>query len=202
MSVHFLEKNPFFVLEVAPTDKRTTIISKAEEKAFFLEGNSCDEAQASLLNPSKRLSAEMDWFCGCDETATSKIRQSIKDKTTLSTDGLVGIAKLNATLFNFAISSYDDYFDIGYAILDIDEQYGAVIPFELMETLNECHSQAGILAVSEDVYVERESFIAISCLLSAETSSDNLLRSSSISPNSASSIFAIESANAVFCLSL
>lgn len=155
MSVQFLEKNPFFVLEASPTDKRATIISKAEEKAFFLEGNSCDEAQASLLNPLKRLSAEMDWFCGCDEATTSIIRQSINNKTAISTDGLTGLAKLNATLFNFAISSYDDYFEVGYAILDIDEQYSAITPNELMETLNECHSQAGILAVSADE-VERE----------------------------------------------
>ena len=155
MSVQFLEKNPFFMLEVAPTDKRATIISKAEEKAFYLEGNSCDEAQASLLNPSKRLSAEMDWFCGCDEATASNIRQSIKNKTVISTDGLTGLAKLNATLFNFAISSYDDYFEVGYAILDIDEQYGGVTPSGLMETLNECHKQAGILAASEDE-IERE----------------------------------------------
>ena len=155
MSVQFLEKNPFFVLEVAPTDKRATIISKAEEKAFFLEGSSCDEAQTVLLNPSKRLSAETDWFCGCDETTTATIRQSIKNKTTISTDGLTGLAKLNATLFNFAISSYEDYFEVGYAILDIDEQYSSITSSELMETLNKCHSQAGILAVSEDE-VERE----------------------------------------------
>lgn len=155
MSVQFLEKNPFFVLEVATTDKRATIINKAEEKAFFLEGNSCDEAQAVLLNPSRRLSAEMDWFCGCDETTTSTIRQSIKNKIAISTDGLTGLAKLNATLFNFVLSSYDDYFEVGYAILDIDEQYSSVTSSELMGTLNESHSQAGILAVSEDE-VERE----------------------------------------------
>ena len=46
MSAQIFEDNPFFVLEVAPTDKRAIITSKAEEKAFFLEGNSCDEAQA------------------------------------------------------------------------------------------------------------------------------------------------------------
>lgn len=155
MSVQFLEKNPFFVLEVAPTDKRATIISKAEEKAFFFEGNSCDEAQASLLNPSRRLSAEMDWLCGCDEATISNIRQCIKNKTAISTNELTGLAKLNATVFNFAISSYENYFEIGYAILDIDEQYSAVAPLELMETLNECHSKAGILTVSEDE-VERE----------------------------------------------
>ena len=116
MSFQFLENNPFFVLEVAPTDKRAAIISKAEEKAFFLEGNSCDEAQASLLNPSKRLSAEMDWFCGCNEATVSNIRQCIKNKTAISTNELTGLAKLNATLFNFAISSYDDYFEVGYVV--------------------------------------------------------------------------------------
>ena len=155
MSFQFLENNPFFVLEVAPTDKRAAIISKAEEKAFFLEGNSCDEAQASLLNPSKRLSAEMDWFCGCDESTILKIRQCIKNNTIISTNEVTGLAKLNATLFNFAISSYDDYFEIGYAILDIDEQFDAITPFNLMEILNECHTQAGVLAVSEDE-IERE----------------------------------------------
>jgi len=150
-----LVKNPFYVLEVAPADKRAIIISKAEEKAFFLEGNACEEAQASLLNPSKRLSAELDWFCGCNESTVSNIRQSIKNNTAISTNELTGLAKLNATLFNFAISSYDDYFELGYAILDIDEQYDDVTPFELMETINECHSQAGILTVSEED-VERE----------------------------------------------
>lgn len=155
MSIQFLEKNPFFLLEVSPTDRRATIISKAEEKAFLLEGNSCDEAQAYLLNPSKRLSAEMDWFCECDEATVSNIRQCIKNKTPINTNELTGLAKLNATLFNFAISSYDDYFDIGYAILDIDEQYGTMTLFELSEILNECHNQAGILKVSEDE-IERE----------------------------------------------
>ena len=111
-----LVKNPFYVLEVAPTDKRAIIISKAEEKAFFLEGNACEEAQASLLNPSKRLSAELDWFCGCNESTVSNIRQSIKNNTAISTNELTGLAKLNATLFNFAISSYDDYFELGYAM--------------------------------------------------------------------------------------
>ena len=150
MSSNFLETNHFFVLEVSPTDKRDTIISKAEEKAFFLEGNICDEAQASLLNPSKRLAAEMDWFCGCDDTTIANIFKCIKNKTTISTNELTGLARLNATLFNFTISTYDDYFEIGYSILDIDEQYRAVTAFELTETFNECHAKAGILAATED----------------------------------------------------
>ena len=49
----FLESNPFYVLEVMPNEKRGSIISKAEEKAFFSDDNKCEEAQAKLLNPEK-----------------------------------------------------------------------------------------------------------------------------------------------------
>ena len=45
----YLERNPFYILEVSPAEKRATIIAKAEEKSFFAEGNECEEAQASLL---------------------------------------------------------------------------------------------------------------------------------------------------------
>ena len=62
MQVFNINNNPFYLLEVSPKDKRATIISKAEEKAFFLEGDSCETAQATLLNPAKRLIAELDWF--------------------------------------------------------------------------------------------------------------------------------------------
>ena len=145
-----LSKNPFYVLEVAPTDKRSVIIDKAEEKAFFFDSNVCDEAQTSLLNPAKRLSAEIDWFCGCDGEAISRIRTNIDTCTAIDTDKLTGLARLNASLFNFAISTYDDYFDIGYAILDIDEQYSAIDEKALADTINACHSKAGIIQISED----------------------------------------------------
>ena len=44
----FLEKNPFYILEVMPNEKRGAIISKAEEKAFFADDNECEDAQAIL----------------------------------------------------------------------------------------------------------------------------------------------------------
>lgn len=150
MDIQFLEKNPFFVLDVLPTDKRTTIVGKAEEKAFFLDGNICNEAQMSLLNPAKRLSAEMDWFCECDATMISDIRSSIESHSLIHTDSLSGLARLNATLFNFAISDFEDYFEIGYAILDIDEQYSSIETTALADAINACRAKAGLLPVSDD----------------------------------------------------
>ena len=155
MNVQFLENNPFYVLGALPTDKRATIIAKAEEKAFFLDGSKCDEAQSSLLNPSKRLSAEMDWFCECSEKAITDICQCVSSQKLIKLVGLEGLSKLNALLFNFELTDYEDYFELGYAILDIDEQYDSISAIKLMEAINRCHGQAGFVEVVEED-VERE----------------------------------------------
>ena len=75
----YLEQNPFYILEVSPAEKRATIIAKAEEKSFFAEGNECEEAQASLLNPSRRVSAELEWFFGITLNQQANIINSIRN---------------------------------------------------------------------------------------------------------------------------
>lgn len=97
----------------------------------------------------------MDWFCGCNVATISEIHRNIKNKTAININELVGIARLNATLFNFSISSYVDNFELGRSIHDIDIQYDAITAFEIMAIINECHAQAGIQPVSEKD-VERE----------------------------------------------
>ena len=52
------KNNPFFILEVSPQDKRTTIISKAEEKAFFAEGNEI-EYDADYENSIRDIDADI-----------------------------------------------------------------------------------------------------------------------------------------------
>ena len=87
----FLEKNPFYILEVSPYDKRANIISKAEEKAFFADSGNCEEAQARLLHPEKRLSAELNWFYDVSKDEISRIHKCISAKKEISIDGLRNI---------------------------------------------------------------------------------------------------------------
>ena len=115
----FLEKNPFYILEVMPNEKRGAIISKAEEKAFFADDNECEDAQAKLLNPEKRLSAELDWFFEVPVEKIADIYNAIGASKEISIDGLTGISRINAIIFNFEISNYDDIFELGYAILEL-----------------------------------------------------------------------------------
>ena len=146
----FLEQNPFYILEVSPNEKRASIISKAEEKAFFADGNECEEAQAKLLNPEKRLSAELDWFYEISIEKIADIHNCISESKEIGFDDLTGISRLNAALHNFSLSQYDDYFELGYAILEVDELYNGINLKEVLSNINTCRQQSGIREVSKD----------------------------------------------------
>lgn len=151
----FLEQNPFYILEVSPNEKRASIISKAEEKAFFADGNECEEAQAKLLNPEKRLSAELDWFYEISIEKMADIHNCISESKEIAFDDLTGISRLNAVLHNFLLSNYDDYFELGYAILELDELYNGIDISELLTTINTNRQKSGLREVLEDE-LERE----------------------------------------------
>lgn len=149
MQVFNFNNNPFYLLEVSPKDKRTTIISKAEEKAFFLEDGSCEAAQATLLNPSKRLLAELDWFLDVDKKAVAKISKCIAESKEISTECLSPISKINALLFNFSIMQNIEASDIGFMLVDIDEQFGLITIDSVLEMVNVCRKEAGMKIVTE-----------------------------------------------------
>ncbi len=151
----FLEQNPFYILEVSPNEKRASIISKAEEKAFFADGNECEEAQAKLLNPEKRLSTELDWFYEISIEKMADIHNCISESKEIAFDDLKEISRLNAVLHNFSLSNYDDYFELGYAILEIDELYNNVNITDFLTTINTSRQQSGLREVLEEE-LERE----------------------------------------------
>ena len=145
----YLNQNPFYLLEISPKDKRATIISKAEEKAFFLDDGSGEAAQATLLNPAKRLLAELDWFLDVDKKEIKKISKCIAENKEISTEGLSPISKINALLFNFSIMQDVEVYDIGFMLTDIDEQFGLVTIDSVLEIVNTCRKEAGMKIVSE-----------------------------------------------------
>ena len=150
----FLEQNPFYILEVSPDEKRANIISKAEEKAFFADGNECEEAQAFLINPTKRLLAELEWFFDVSAKRQAEIIESIKNGIEICTDELSGISRLNASLYNLLTLDTDDYFEIGYAILEIDELYNGLDSSNTCDIINKYRKQAGIALATENDIIE------------------------------------------------
>ena len=117
-----LSSNPFFVLRLPCSSGRREIVSAAEELSFILDPDVCSSAQNDLINLGKRLTAEIGWFPELDKDAVIQIQERIDSNEELATDDLTQLSRLNATLYNFSISDEDDPYEIGYAILDIDEQ--------------------------------------------------------------------------------
>ena len=72
-----INQNPFYILEVTTRDSRQKIVEMAEEKSLELEEDVCQKAQSSLTTPSKRITAEVDWFPGVSPSRIEKILASL-----------------------------------------------------------------------------------------------------------------------------
>ena len=59
-----LLQNPFYVLTATPLDNRYRVMEIAEERSLFQNASECMDAQAILIHPRKRLSAEIAWLPG------------------------------------------------------------------------------------------------------------------------------------------
>ena len=82
-----LKNNPFYILNVDCEADRAEINAAADELAFFDEDGSVEQAQLTLLNPAKRLSAEIDWFPGLNKTDLDQIRAAIEKNSPISFSG-------------------------------------------------------------------------------------------------------------------
>ena len=59
-----LLQNPFYVLTATQRDNRRRIMDLAEQRGLLADADACLEAQAALINPRRRISAEMAWLPG------------------------------------------------------------------------------------------------------------------------------------------
>jgi FlaG/FlaF family flagellin (archaellin) len=150
-----LKNNPFYILNASCNAGRREIVSAADEMSFMLDSETSSRAQNELINLNKRLSAEINWFIDVDKDTLDSIRQSIESDEPISTDGLSGLSKLNAILFNFYLSDNIDSYELGYSLLEIDEQYSALDTEEITERINHNRNEAKLgLVQVQDVAAE------------------------------------------------
>lgn len=143
-----IKNNPFNILNVSPWDGRRVVITASEEMSFLLDADLCEKAQNSLINPAKRLSAELDWFIDVDNNTLIRIKNCINQKVPIPTDALTSLSKLNATLFNFSISQEKHYKEMKEAILGIDSLYTEIDQKSVLEVLNQNRAKAKMTEVS------------------------------------------------------
>lgn len=150
-----LRNNPFYLLKVSCSTGRREIVSAADEMSFVLDPEAVSNAQNELINLNKRLSSELCWFVNADEDTVERIRSNIENGEPIITDGLSSLSKLNATLYNFSLVEEADSYELGYSILDIDEQYSALNAEELTDIINQNREAAKLGTVKvQDVRAE------------------------------------------------
>ena len=89
-------ENPFYILGATPLDSRRKINEFADDKSLLLNTAEITEARDILINPSKRLAAEIRWFPGLSKEQTSEIlvslliyRQEIERKSQTFLNGIL-----------------------------------------------------------------------------------------------------------------
>lgn len=150
-----LDKNPFFVLNVTCSDSRRVIASALDQLSLIYDHENYDEAQNILINPKRRLSAEIDWFVDVDSNELEGIRTCIREKKPINSENFTSLSKLNASLFNFTLIEGIDPSHIRYDILELDEQYSELDIEEITSLINDARSTANMVSTKEqDVSLE------------------------------------------------
>ena len=97
-----IKDNPFFLLGASPIDTKEVLHNKTEEKTRDLPEDVCRNAESILLNPQKRLQAEISWFPGVSPAQSHEMTVKIvNDAENLNYDQsfynqFAGVSKANA----------------------------------------------------------------------------------------------------------
>ena len=98
-----------------PESSRSTIHEQAEEKSFDIDENLCKKAENILINPKKRLEAEISWFPGLDiKTVTERVKEVFSDTRKYISDLIINKTKnylAEANLLAFGLEQVKDTSD-------------------------------------------------------------------------------------------
>ena len=92
-----LFKNPFHILGATPRDDRHSIMELAEERSLLSDADACMEARSILINPRRRIAAEVAWLPGIDPTLSDIVLRNLDspNQNLLNITGLTDIARAN-----------------------------------------------------------------------------------------------------------
>ena len=98
-----IKNNPFYILDIPMTAPKGAVLSAAENAVLLGDSQGANDAAVTLLNPQKRLGAELGWFPGADDDLIDKIKASVKASVPVDISGLRGVTALNASVYDFTL---------------------------------------------------------------------------------------------------
>lgn len=131
------KENPFRVLQVSIYATKATIIERADDLSFADPDreNIINQARDILLNPKKRIAAEMRYF---DE---------------VDTNNLFPLAELNTLIHSLNDLAHADKFE---AVIKLDELYSSLDAEEIREQINATRAKSKFPAVKDTAAIKSE----------------------------------------------
>ncbi len=153
-----LFKNPFYVLGANSYDNRKRIMELAEDRSLTQDPEACAAARSDLLNPRKRLTAEVAWLPGVDPQHGEKLLSILENSpsTLLQSDNLPPMAWANLLVAGlFHLPEYTTALVENW-VAKIAEVFEAIDAEELIVTLNKARCAAGFPEISDNLALEDE----------------------------------------------
>ena len=146
-----LLKNPLHILGASTRDNRHRIMEIAEERSLLSDADECMEARTVLINPRKRISAEVAWLPCVDPDRTDDVLKQLDPphQDLLNIIGLTPISRANvltaglSRLSDIASNNLVDW------IFAIAQAFERIDPEEVQGTLNEERRLSGFPQITD-----------------------------------------------------
>ncbi len=152
------EENPFRVLQVSIYAAKATIIEQADDLSFADTDREdvINLARDILLNPKKRIAAEMRWFIGCSSAKELKyVADCLSEAAPVDDDDYEdysALAELNFQIYKLDGKSSD----LDGCIAYMDELYAELDAEEIREQINAARAKSKFPAVKDTVAIKSE----------------------------------------------
>ena len=152
------EENPFRVLQVSIYAAKSTIIERADDLSFADTDSEdvINQARDILLNPKKRIAAEMRWFIGCSPAKELKyVADCLSEAAPVDDDDYEdysALAELNFQIYKLDGKSSD----LDGCIAYMDGLYAELNAEEIREQINAARAKSKFPAVKDTVAIKSE----------------------------------------------
>ena len=149
MTENRISENPFSVLKVWPTDKRSVLDDALLRARLLGDAKQATLAHQQLINLGQRLTFEVNWFPGVTADQREIVTQGLSNGQVARTflDGLTAIARSNLMLALTQISLQDgETADVDYISLlltDVVIAWANVSPEEVLRVINDDRKSSG-----------------------------------------------------------
>lgn len=148
-----LRHNPFYILGASMTDNKRRIMEVAEEKSLFGDEEAIEEAKTILLDPIRRIDAEISWFPELDADSAHAMAAYLVDGKAMPTCRLSGMSRITQKAELMPCTSYDSLSNkagLSSDILGLTRGFRDLDNDALLHLLNQKRLESGISEIMDE----------------------------------------------------